>query len=433
MNEAFLHYVWQHQMIVGKMVTVDGQPVVVEKVGELNSDSGPDFVNSLLEIGGVRWSGCVEIHVKSSDWNIHNHTFDKAYNNVILHVVYEHDVDVHTQSGVCPPVIELKRYIPIELWSRYEQLLSWSKQEAVACSAELSSIPKFFISTYLERLAVERLEQKSRVVNDMLEDSKGDWETCIYWLMAKYFGGMANAFPFELLAKNTPLNLLARYKDDRDKIEALLLGQAGLLYGHFCDDYPRKLQIEYEALRKGYGLKPISACLWKFFRMRPSSFPTIRISQFASLLSSSSNLFSRFVETTDVHGLEDFFDVKSADYWVSHYQFDKQSKNIKKNVGRMFADTLIINAWVPLLFVYGCSHDNQEMKDRAIMMLQQLAPEKNKVVNMWKTCGIEVSNAADTQALLQLYNSYCKERRCIDCHIGFKVMNDTNVHAVDGN
>ena len=422
MTEAFLQYVWRHGLLNGPLSTYEGKRIEVRSVGVQNSNAGPDFENAQITIDGIRWAGSVEIHVKASDWNLHNHTSDPAYNNVILHVVYDYDCDVFTASGVKVQVLELRRYIPIELWGKYDTLMNAPVNGRVACADKLGAVGHFDWSALMERMVVERLERKSRMVSQMLEDSKGSWETVFYWLTAHYFGGSANAFPFELLAKSTPLTLVARYKDDRDRIEALLMGQAGLLEEDFEDSYPQRLKSDYQIIRRGYSLTPISFHLWRFFRMRPSSFPTVRISQFASFLSTSKNLFSKLLETERVEDLTAYFDATAAPYWNDHYQFDKPSEHQKKNVGKMLEQTLIINAWVPLLFVYGKHHDREDLCDRAVGLLRGLKPESNNIIRIWKACGVEVRDAADSQALIQLYNLYCQQHRCLDCRIGYLFM-----------
>lgn len=427
MTEAFLQYVWRHRLLSGSLVTHQGQPVTVVSPGIQNVDAGPDFENSQIVIDGVRWAGSVEVHVNSSDWNQHGHTSDPAYNNVVLHVVYEHDCDIRTESGRVLPEVELKRYIPLELWTRYESLMN-PPSHTIACAGDLDNVSEFEKSAWLERLVVERLQRKATSVEQMLDDCKGSWETCCYWLLAHYFGGKANAFPFELLAKATPMTMLARYKDDPLRIEALLMGQSGMLDGYFIDDYPRILQAEYDILRKGFSLTPLSPRLWKFFRLRPTSFPTVRISQFAALVSASSNLFSRLLEAPDVKTLASFFDVCASDYWTTHFQFDKQSTASEKRVGKMLIDTLIINAWVPLLFVYGKHHDREDLCDRAVELLRQMKPESNTIVSKWRSCGMKPRDAADSQALLQLHNSYCDQHRCCDCRMGYILMRGAAPH-----
>lgn len=425
MTESFLQFLWLHRLFAGSLATVDGRSVSIDSPGSLNSAAGPDFLNARISIGGIRWAGSVEVHVNASDWNLHQHSNDPAYNNVILHVVYNHDCNITTAAGSLLPVLELRHFISPDLFARYDKLMRGpEKKGSVACADLLSETPDFVLHSWLERLLIERLERKSKAIAQMLEDNKGSWETTCYWLSACYFGGKDNAIPFEILAKSAPMNLISRYRDDRDRIEALLLGQAGLLNDQFSDDYPRRLQAEYEILRKGYSLTPISAYLWKFFRMRPSSFPTVRISQFASFLCTSHNLFSKLLETERVEYLLAYFNATAADYWTTHYRFDAATKASIKRVGTQLANTLVINAWLPLLFVYGRRHDRQDLCDRAVELLRQVKPESNNIVRVWKDFGIQPRSAADTQALLQLFNNYCDLHRCLDCRIGYHCLSN---------
>ena len=423
MNEAFLHYLWQHQMVAKKLATTGGQAVIVHRVGDLNRDAGPDFFNAHLSIDGVEWAGNIEVHLRSSDWNNHRHSQDKAYNNVILHVVYEHDCEIKLENGTVPPTLELKKYIHPALEANYDALVQPQPSDVIPCASRLAGVPSFIVDSWMERMTVERIESKSLVARRRFEESRGSWEQTCYWLMARYFGGKVNALPFELLAKATDQRLLARWKDNPRRIEALLMGQAGLLEGFFEDIYPRQLQADYDALRSGASLNPIGAHLWRFFRLRPSAFPTIRISQFANLLSASSNLFSTLLEMTDAGKMEKLFDCCASDYWDSHYRFDQAAaKSTPKHLGRMQADLLIINAWVPLLFVYGEVRGQQLYKDQAINILQQLSTEDNVIIRQFRAAGISPDNAAQSQALLQLKNCYCSTRQCLRCSIGHNII-----------
>lgn len=422
MTEAFLHYVWQHQMLGRGLTTTDGQPVVVLRAGELNHDAGPDFFNARLTIGDVEWVGNIEVHIHTSDWNAHHHQHDAAYNNVVLHVVYEHDADIVLQNGTKPPTLELKPWLHPALVANYEVLMAPS-DGAVPCADRVGTVPQFVVSSYFERLTVERIEAKSAHVHRLLEESHGGWEQTCYWLLAHYFGGKVNALPFELLAKATDQRLLARWNDNRQRIEALLMGQAGLLEGYFEDDYPRVLQADYEALRAGASLKPVGSHLWKFYRLRPSSFPTIRISQFADLMTRSKNLFSTLLEMRDVKELQHLLNCQAAPYWNTHYRFDTVAvRPSPKQMGRMQTDMLIINAWVPLLFVYGAVRGQQNYKDQALGLLNQLGAENNAVIRLWCEAGLAPANAADSQALLQLTDHYCNQRRCLECRIGYYLL-----------
>ena len=423
MTEAFLHYLWHHQMLGTGLTTTDGQPVVVHRPGEHNQDAGPDFFNARISVGGVEWAGNVEIHLRSSDWQQHRHSSDKAYNSIILHVVYEYDRPIVMENGKEPVTLELKPFIHPSLVANYDALMTPSDLQTVPCERRLPTVPSFIVHSFLDRLVVERIEAKSAVVRRLLDESRGDWEKTCYWLMAHYFGGKVNAVPFELVAKATDPRFLARWKDNPLRIEAVLMGQAGLLEGYFEDEYPRQLQADYEALRTGASLIPIDSYLWRFFRIRPSSFPTIRLSQFTNLLTTSSNLFSSLLEITDVKVMEKLFNCRANDYWDIHYQFDRPvEKRSVKHVGRMQADSLIINAWIPLLFVYGEVRGQQQYKEQALSLLQQLPAENNSIVRRFAPAGLIPENASQSQALIQLYNNYCQGRRCLDCHIGHSII-----------
>ncbi len=422
MNEAFLQYLWQHKLLAKELVTTDGLPVRVLRQGDLNRDAGPDFFNAKLLIDGIEWVGNVEIHVKASDWKAHNHSADKSYNNVILHAVYTADADIVNEAGYKMPTLQMSSFIDAALVEKYDTLVNMPLADSVPCAAKLPLIPSFMVDSFLERLSVERVKQKTDDVQRLLAEAHGGWEQCCYWLMARYFGGKTNAFPFELLAKSTDMRLLARWKNDLERLEAILYGQAGMLDEFFDDEYPRALQADYQALRSGAGLTPISSHLWKFFRIRPSSFPTLRISQFAQLLSQSSGLFFKMLQTDNAEKLLNLFDVKASEYWSTHYRFDKSSQHSVKSAGRSFAYNLLINAWVPLLFEYGNAHGEEQYKERAIDLLHQLPPEDNRIVSIWKSVGITPSDAAQSQALIQLYNNYCCQRQCLNCHFAYQVL-----------
>ncbi|MCR4660181.1 MAG: DUF2851 family protein [Bacteroidales bacterium] len=420
MSEDFLQYIWQHQLLEGNLTTTEGASVVVERAGDLNRDAGPDFTNARLIIGGVSWVGNIEVHVRASDWNVHKHSANKAYDNVILHVVFEHDTDVSTHSGSVLPSLELKRYLPENIWRNYNVLLNPTSDSVMPCGGKVGNVSDMVFNAYLERMAVERIQRKNDEVSRLLSESHGSWEQCCYWLMARSLGGKVNGFAFELLAKCTDIRLLARWKDNPQRTEALLMGQAGLLKGVFVDDYPRSLQADYEAIRAGSGLKSMDGSLWRSFRLRPSSFPTIRISQFARFVSQSSHIFTTLLNCTDAKEISALFNVAAADYWTDHYQFDVPSKPSPKRIGKSQADTIVINAWVPLLFQYGCATGQQRYKEQALDLLNQLPSEDNRIVRIWSSVGRQSQSALQSQALLELYNQYCHNRRCLACQIGYR-------------
>ena len=422
MTEAFLQYVWQHQLLEGELRTTDGLPVVVERPGTLNSDAGPDFANAQVRVGETLWAGNVEVHLKTSDWNSHKHANDRAYDNVVLHVVYQDDCGSTIQNCHQLPILELRHHIPDIVWNNYDALIDPPEPMPIPCMEYLGKVNPMFVSAYLDRLVVDRLERKCDVVRRLLDESHGNWEQCCYWLLAHYFGGKANSFPFELLAKSTDPNLLARWRDKPQRIEALLFGQAGMLEGYFDDEYPRQLQVDYEALRQGARLTPIAGYLWKFFRLRPYNFPTLRISQFAQLVCQSQSLFSRLLECSDAAEMQKIIKVRASDYWNDHFRFDHPSPGKEKWLGDEFVNLLIINAWAPLLFEYGNQHGSQEHKDHAIELLEQLPPEGNRIIRLWKQVGITAENAAQSQALIQLYNEHCSQHDCLHCQLGYKII-----------
>ena len=422
MTEAFLQYVWQHKLLEGPLITVDGLSVEVERAGEHNRDAGPDFFDARLLIGGVHWAGNVEVHIRASDWKQHHHSEDKNYNNVILHVVYVNDTDIFLENGKKVPTLEIVDAIPQRIWENCERLMNPSEDSVIPCAEHLKDIPDFFFQLSQDRLIVERLERKSDDVHRILKESRGSWEETCYWLTARYFGGKVNAFPFELLAKVTPMSILAKIKDNLFRVESLLFGQAGMLEQEFEEDYPKAMKREYDYLRISYNLNPIPGHLWKFFRMRPVSFPTLRISQFAHLISKSNNLFSKLLDTNDVGLLRQFFDVHTTEYWNTHYVFDKPTVYKKKLLGEGLIDNILINTWIPLLMEYGIMHEDQDRKDQAFALLQQLPSESNRIVKLWTKAGINPRNAAESQALIQRYNEYCSRKRCLDCQLAFRIL-----------
>ncbi|MDY5968865.1 MAG: DUF2851 family protein [Bacteroidales bacterium] len=421
MTEAFLQYVWQHKLLRGDLQTSEGLPVIIERPGDPNTDAGPDFFNARLQMGAVRWAGNVEIHVKASDWNQHRHSFDKKYNSVVLHVVFEHDCNITLENGKRVATLEIKDHVPMDIWDSYQQMVNPSHPLDVACLPRLQKVPRFLFDGFLDRQVIERMERKTYDVKSLLEDSRDSWETTCYWLIARYFGGKANGFAFEMMAKLTPMKVLAKIKDNPFRVEALLMGQAGLLEESFVDEYPLRLQREYTYMRKAYSLSPMAGHLWKFFRLRPASFPTLRISQFADLVCKSNALFSHLMETTNIEELRCFFDVSASDYWTNHYYFDRPSAPLNKAAGQAFADIVLINALAPLLFEYGVLHGNQDAKDRAIDILRHLPPENNRITRQWGN-DHRPQNAAQSQALIQLYNEHCTQKNCLRCAIGYHAL-----------
>jgi len=416
-TEDFLHYIWTFKLFnTQELNTVQNEPITILKSGQHNTDAGPDFFNAQIKIGETIWAGNVEIHINSSDWIKHHHEKDNAYNNVVLHVVYHHDVDIRTANGNLIPTVELKSLIDPKLISKYKQLIS--SKNWIACSKQINQVDDFILQNWLERLIFERLERKSIEITETLLLNKNDWEETFYQVLFKYFGLKVNAQPFHLLAKNSPLKIVEKHKNLLS-IEALLFGQAGFLTKDVDDEYFLRLKKEYQFLSSKFNLTPLDKSLWKFLRLRPANFPTLRIAQLAKLLTQETRLFSRILAIDSVQELQKLFSVSASDYWNTHYQFGiTQKTNTAKRTGKIMTDSLIVNVVVPILFVYASSIQNEDLKNKAIRFLEQLNAEKNTIILNFEKLGIKSKNALQSQALIELKTNFCSQKKCLHCSIG---------------
>ncbi len=422
-TEDFLHYVWKFRLFERvDLRTTSGELIEVQSAGMHNTDSGPDFTNARIKIGETSWAGNVEIHLSSSDWKKHNHTTDKAYDNIILHVVYRDDDPLILADGRLVPTLELKDRIPGELYSRYHNLV-YGNQTIIPCEATIGKLDDFTLKTWFTRILIERLEKKSEAVLSTLQLNRGDWEETFYQFLAANFGFKTNALPFELLAKSIPQSTLGKHKNNPLQIEALIFGQAGFLGDDMQDEYPRKLKTEYDFLRKKFSLAPIDNHLWKFMRMRPLNFPTIRLAQFAALVVNSNHLFSKILDIKDPKQLQKLFtDIKVNEYWDEHYQFDKPSKPASKNMGETSANLLLLNTLALFLFSYGKYNQQQYYIDRSLKLLESLPGEHNNIIADFDGLGVKANSAFESQALLELKNYYCNYKKCLQCSVGNKIL-----------
>ncbi|MBN2774085.1 MAG: DUF2851 family protein, partial [Prolixibacteraceae bacterium] len=385
-----------------------------------NNNSGPDFFNARIKIGKTLWVGNVEIHKHSSEWLEHNHQDDKAYNNVILHVVEKYDNPIFRTTGDEIPTLILN--YPERIRTNYKRLL-FSKTK-IACEEQFHKIDLFAVKLGYHRLMIERLEYKTKEIMQRLSENNNNWNETFYQFLARIFGFKINALPFEMLAKSVPLNILSKHKKNIFQIEALLFGNSGLLNEQLLgDDYYINLRNEFSFFFNKYKLKGIESHLWKFMRLRPVNFPTIRIAQFAALIVKSEALFSKIIEIKRLEEIQNLFNVAASEYWDTHYRFNKKSNYNAKELGHTSINTIIINVVVPFLFVYGESQLRNELKDRALDFLEKLPPEKNSVIESWEKLGINVRSAFETQALLQLKNFHCDQKKCLNCQIGNKLVN----------
>lgn len=411
MKEMFLYYLWENRLLIGPLTTVDGQTVDIVNPGYRNTDSGPDFLEARIRIGDQLWAGQVEIHVRTSDWLKHGHQHDKAYRNVVLHVVYEHDNKVNEI-----PVLEMKDRFKAVLYQQYQELVG--AQRWIACERQLDNVLSFTKSTWLERMAVERLQEKAKTVERLVTANKFDWEDTLYKLIMRYFGLKVNNEAFETLASLLPYKTLLKHADHLVQLEAMLLGCAGFLETESNEEYPLLLKREFEVMRSKFNLYTMPLERWKFMRMRPVNFPTIRLAQLAQIIHRHGPLFSTIKEAVTIGEVKALFDVQASSYWDTHYRFSVKGPVRPKHLGDGTADVLMINAVVPLLFCYGKFHKDQRYCEKALQFLENTNAEDNTVVRHYADRGMAPQNAMQSQALLHLRKHYCKRKRCLECSIG---------------
>jgi len=417
MREEFLYYLWENRLLDKNLVTVDGEEVTILSVGNRNHNAGPDFLDAKIKISDTLWVGHVEMHVNASDWFKHGHQDDDAYNNVILHVVYLND-----SERLEIPTVEVFGHFDESIYSRYNVFMK--SQQWVACEKLITNVQTFTWLSWLERVVVERLEEEVADVQKRLVANKYDWEETLYQRIMRYLGLKVNNDAFEWLSRLLPLRILRKHIDNPILIEAMFFGCAGFLERDFAEPYPILLQREYKVMKSKFDLITMPESYWKFLRLRPPNFPTIRLAQMSAIVSLFDNLISKILAINDIGEIYTFFDVEINDYWTTHYLFEKPSRRQKKSLGSTAVDILIINAIVPVLFCYGMTHDNQELKDRSVGFLEKLKPENNLVVRNFTEIGVNVCNAQQSQALLHLYNNYCRKRRCLECRVFTAIIKD---------
>ncbi|MFT5885483.1 MAG: hypothetical protein ACI9IP_001943 [Arcticibacterium sp.] len=422
MKEDFLHYLWQFQKFdKQRLFSTEKEKVSILVSGLKNTDSGPDFRESRVKIGEVEWAGSVEIHLKSSDWLKHKHQNDPAYENVILHVVWEHDKEIAHKDGRAIPTLSLASITNPSLVSQYESLMN--AKDKIPCQKhfpEVSDIKKF---SMIERALVQRMERKGEEVSQRLAGMGNDWEEVTYQVLLRNFGFKLNNEAFLRLAENLPFNILKKYNDSALQIEALLFGMAGLLASDL-DIYGQKLAAEFKFLAQKHGLTDnvLNPSEWKFMRTRPANFPTVRLSQIAALMTHSKGLFSILTETSEYLDLSNFLKAKPSEYWQSHYHFGKESARKFKGMGEKSIQNLIINTAVPVLVAYGNYVDSPSFIEKAMKFLEDIPSEKNWITKFWNSEGLETKTMFDSQGSIELYNEFCQKRKCLSCGVGVEIL-----------
>lgn len=416
MKEAFLHYIWKYSLFNKKdLKTTEGKKVTVFSVGEQLHTAGPDFFNAKLEIQGQVWAGNVEIHVQASDWYLHSHETDTAYDSIILHVVWDCDIPVFRGNNSAISTLELKGLVPKILLDNYTALMRSRKW--IPCQDSIHLVNDFLMKNWIERLYFERLEQKSQLINKVLVATNSDWEAVLFLLMAKNFGLKANGDAMFELATSIGFSVFRKEGVNPISLEALFFGQANLLDKDGDDGYYKDLQKNYHFLKNKYQLSPLIGKPLAFFGMRPMNFPSVRISQFCTLYHSKRHLFAALMEVKELKEFYEILGAKTSAYWETHYTFGTMAAKKKKKLTKPFMDLLIINTIIPIKICYLKQLGTFNSED-VIAIISQIKPEKNSVISKFKSCKMQVNNALDSQAYLQLQKHYCLDKKCLECAVG---------------
>lgn len=417
--EQLLQYVWKHKIFpLKELKTTTGQQVEVIDTGLANTDAGPDFFNAKLKLDGVLWIGNIEIHERSSDWFKHGHHADAGYNSVILHIASEIDTEISRSNGERIPQIQL--ICPEAVRTNYKELLETDSYPP--CYRIIPSLPPFTAHSWMTALQMERFEQKATLLNERLKRCQGNWEDAFFITLARNFGFGLNGDAFETWAHRLPFRAVDKHRNDLFQIEAIFFGQAGILEDSDGDGYYLRLKKEYTYLQHKFGLIPMDASLWRFLRLRPANFPHIRIAQLACLYHRAYGLLSRIMETETLQGVRDILKGGTSEYWLTHYTFGGSSPSRPKTLSNTSLDLLIINTVVTFLYAYGLHKGNRVLCARAGSFLEELKAENNYITRMWEQCGMKASNAADSQALIQLKKEYCDKKKCLYCRIGYEYL-----------
>lgn len=428
MKESFLHFIWQFQYFnKSNLKTETGEAVEILKTGMPNTDSGPDFSGARIRIGKVEWHGDVEIHIKASDWYKHKHETDGAYDKVILHVVEEQDKVVHRADGTRLPTLCLKDRADAEKLQNFEKLMAG--KSPLPCYNSFNSVEPILCSDMREKALIGRLREKAGFVKQLINSIKGDRDEAAYILLARAFGFKLNADAFETTVRSLPLHVVLKHSDDLLQTEALFFGQAGFLDDDVSDPYYLLLQKEYKFLAKKYNLLPYKSerYIWKFSKVRPANFPTLRMAQFAVLIKEQGRLYDTLIHTSNINELETLFSVPVSDYWNFRYDFNKISpRKTSSTPGIGSIRSIIINAVIPLLIYHSLNKDDDSYTEKALKILETLPAEKNKITRIWENLNIRVKSAADTQAYIGWHKNFCKPKKCLNCSVGQALVRNTH-------
>jgi uncharacterized protein YciU (UPF0263 family) len=430
MQESFLHFLWQYQYFEPhRLKTTENETVEILNRGIYNTNAGADFEHAHVKIDQIEWQGDVEIHIKASDWQKHQHQNNERYNRVVLHVVWENDIPIKRADGSLIPTLELKNYVKSNIFHQYKYLSE--NQKDIPCEALIFEVEPLYWFMMMDKALIQRLEKKADLARNIWLSCEKDWEETTYRLLAQNFGFKINSHAFLRLAEQTPLKYILKHRDNLTQIEALLFGQAGFLEGDTQDTYFETLQKEYKFLKVKYQLDSIEKSEWNFLRLRPANFPTIRLAQFAQLLHKNANLFSVLLYAEQFKTLKRILDADVSEYWQSHYQFGNiTQEKAPSKLGKGSIENIVINTIVPLMVLYSQESKRQDLMDKAIDFLEKIPAEINHIIEKWQKLGANIKNSADSQALIEQYNTSCSHKKCLECTIGVNILGVKNKQAI---
>ncbi len=422
MNEDFLHFIWKYGYFsIHDLRTTEDKKLVIKSRGVHNHSNGPDFSNGSILIDDIEWLGHIEIHKQSSDWLAHKHQYDKNFDNVVLHVVWNEDKPILNAKGVRIPCLELRGRVKKSVLDTYEHLLlqkSW-----IACGSQLPALDTDKVKLWLQALAIEKLEQRAKDIFQLADQLQYHWEQIFIIYLFRAFGLKQNKEAFDALARKVPVELIKKYQHSPIKMEALLFGIGGFLDNRkSVEAYHKQLTQEYHFLKHKHQLSDIPITYWKLGRVRPANFPTLRIAQLSNLLCANKSGFQFMIEASKESILHQLAEVTTSEFWKTHYQFEKASKEKNKQLGKARIQLLLIHAIVPMLFSYGKYRKDDSLVEKAVDIFESIPAESNAIIAKWKSTGIHAKHALESQALLHLKKEFCDRYRCTSCQIGHQIL-----------
>lgn len=419
MREDYLHYLFASKSLGNLFTTTTGLTLTVQNFGMLNPNAGPDFLNAQIEVDDHIWAGSIEFHVKSSDWFLHGHQADESYNNVIAHFVYEHDRDVEI-AGVKIPTVELKNRIDLNHFNKYYAVAKSSSP--IPCATNIVEVDAFIVYQQKQRVLFSRLMRKSDIILQDLERHNGDVEKAFYLALARCFGGKVNGQAFEQLIAKTELHMLHKARDYESTIPAILFGMSGLLPKRHKESYVQDLISEFEFQKHRLNLQPMTGLEFRYSKMFPSGFPTIRLAQFCEIVRNGLPVGTLISGELSFDEIRKWFEIELADFWQTHYRFENLTKKKKTTLSTDFIELIFINAIIPFLFAMGIKTDNDKLKESCFDFLQQIKAETNAIITLWNNMGVEVKTAFDSQALIEQKNEFCSKKKCLFCTVGIQLL-----------